>query len=294
MTLSSAQGRYALSAVGTALSTGVSGTPTLGFAPVPISYPSASVAYVARCILAAATDEGVIVLSTGVTSASDAWTAGTAQVDTATILAAGGCTSNGTMTLVVTAAGMTGSPKNVAVALTTAAHTTAALIATAARTALAADTAVAALFTVGGTGADITLTRKATSTFTIPTGTLSLYPANDATLNLAIPSGLGVTAAPTSTDTVPGVASAGAYWIDGDAKDFEGVTLPTMTGLYGLLIKSNSGAFTLATTGGEYADEMVDGQVTLRLSNATTVLPVTTATFTASAVCDFTLTVIGA
>jgi hypothetical protein len=294
MTLSSAQGRYALTAVGTATSTGVSGSPSIGFSPVPLTYPDAAVAYVARCILAANTDEAVIALATGVTSASDAWTAGTAQVDTATIVAAGGCTENGNMTLVVTAAGMTGSPKNVVVALTTTAHTTAALLAAAARTALAADTALAALFTIGGTGADITLTRKPTSTFTIPTGTLSLYPADDATLNLAIPSGLGVTAAPTSADTTPGVASAGAYWIDGDAKDFEGVTLPTMTVLFGILIKSNSGAFIVTTGGSEFGDEMVDGQTVLRLSNATTALPIATATITASGVCDFTVTVVGA
>ena len=294
MTLSSAQGRYALTAVGTATSTGVSGSPSIGFSPVPLTYPDAAVAYVARCILAANTDEAVIALGSGVTSASDAWTAGTAQVDTATIVAAGGCTENGNMTLVVTAAGMTGSPKNVVVALTTTAHTTAALLAAAARTALAADTALAALFTIGGTGADITLTRKPTSTFTIPTGTLSLYPADDATLNLAIPSGLGVTAAPTSADTTPGVASAGAYWIDGDAKDFEGVTLPTMTVLFGILIKSNSGAFIVTTGGSEFGDEMVDGQTVLRLSNATTALPIATATITASGVCDFTVTVVGA
>jgi hypothetical protein len=293
MILSSAQGRYALSAVGTATSTGVSGSPSIGFAPVPITYPDASVAYVARCILAAATDEAIIVLSTGVTTASDVWVAGVAQVETATIVAAAGCTSNGTMTLVVTSAGMAGSPKNVAVPLTTAAHTTAALIAAAARTALAADTAVASRFTVGGSGAAITLTRLPSSTFTIPTGTLPIYPANDGTLNLAIPSGLGVTAAATSTNTTLGVASAGAYWIDGDAKDFEGITLPTMTGLFGLLIKSNSGAFNLTTTGSEYGDEMLDGQTVIRLSDGTTALPVTTATFTAVSTCDLTLTVLG-
>jgi hypothetical protein len=293
MTLSSAQGRYALNAVGTATSTGVSGSPSIGFAPVPITYPDAAVAYVARCILAATTDEAVLALATGVTSASDAWTAGTAQVETATIVAADGCTTNGTMTLVVTAAGMTGSPKNVAVALTTTAHTTAALIAAAARTALAADTAVAARFTIGGSGADITLTRRPTSTFTIPSGTLSLYPADDGTLNLAIPSGLGVTAAATSTNTTSGVATAGAYWIDGDAKDFEGVTLPTMSDFYGILIKSNSGSFTVTTGGSEFSDEMVSGQAVLRLSDGTTALPIATATFTASAVCDFTVTVIG-
>jgi hypothetical protein len=294
MTLSSALGRYALSAVGNATSTGVSGSPSIGFSPVPIAYPAATVAYVARCILAAATDQAVIDLDSGDTSASDSWTAGTAQLNTATVIAAGGATSNGTMTLVLTAAGMTGSPKNIAVPLTTTAHTTAALIATAARAALAADPAVSALFTLGGTGADITLLRKSTPTFTIPGGTLSFFPANDDTLNLAIPSGLGVTAAPTSTNTIPGVATAGAYWIDGDGNDFEGVPLPTMSVLFGVLIKSNSGAFAVTTGGDEFADQMIDGQTVLRLSDGSTALSVATATFTADAVCDFTLTVLGA
>jgi hypothetical protein len=295
MTLSSAQGRYGLTATVRSTGTGVSGSPSIGFAPVPISFPDATTVYVARCIIARAGDQAVIALSENNTESSDAWVAGTAQQETATIIAAGGCTENGTMTLVLTAAGLAGSPRNIAVPLTTTAHTTAALIAAAARTALSADVAVAALFTIGGTAANILLIRRATATYTIPGGTLPLFPADDATLNLAIPSGLGVTAASTSTDTTAGVATSGAYWIDGDGNDFEGEAIPTLTDLYGLLIKSNSGAFDVSSTGGEYGDEMVSGQTTLRLSDNTNVLPVPSVTVTATGgACDLTLTVLGA
>jgi hypothetical protein len=119
--------------------------------------------------------------------------------------------------------------------------TTAALVAAAARTALEAVTVVAERFTIGGTGAEITLTRKPASTFTVPGGTLNLYPANDATLNLAIPSGLGVTAAATSADTTAGVATSGTKIYDGDGKDVEGVTIPTISFVNAMLLQCASG-----------------------------------------------------
>lgn len=63
------------------------------------------------------------------------------------------------------------------------------------RTALGANGVLAAFFTIGGTGADVTLTKKTKA-------------ANDATLNVAIATGTatGLTAAPTSANTTPGVA----------------------------------------------------------------------------------------
>jgi hypothetical protein len=60
--------------------------------------------------------------------------------------------------------------------------------------------AITHLFAIGGTGADIVLTAKAAA-------------ANDATLNLAIdPTAIntvGITSAPTSVNTTPGVAPTG-------------------------------------------------------------------------------------
>jgi hypothetical protein len=118
-------------------------------------------------------------------------TGATKQVNTATV--AGTITTAGNATVTVTAAGMTGSPK--AFSIPTALGDTPVITAFRIRLALAADTAITSLFSVGGSGADIVLTR--------------LIPAtNDATLNIAIANGtcVGLTAAPTSINTTPGQA----------------------------------------------------------------------------------------
>jgi hypothetical protein len=114
----------------------------------------------------------------------------TAQVETAT--AAGTITGSGNASVVVTAAGMTGTPKTIAVAVLE--NDTAAVWAGKVRTALGNDAAVAALFTVGGEGAAIVLTRKTPA-------------ANDATLNIALDNGTctGITTAATSANTTAGV-----------------------------------------------------------------------------------------
>ena len=214
----------------------------IGLAPTSLSIASANTVWAAQALLVGSATDLVITLAAASSTGTTAWTAGSAQVETATITAASGCTTNGTMTLVVTASGLTGSPLNVDVPLTTAAHTTAALIAAAARTALAANTAVAALFTVGGSTTAITLTRKPLATYTVGAASVPTYPANDTSLNLAIPAGLGVTVAASSTNTTAGVLSAGCYLADGDGKDFEGVTLtPIATDkLGGFVIKNHT------------------------------------------------------
>jgi hypothetical protein len=74
----------------------------------------------------------------------------------------------------------------------------------------------------------------------VPGGTLNLYAANDATLNLAIPSGLGVTAAGTSTNTTAGVVSSGCKIYDGDGKDLEGSTLPNSSTIHAVKIDVSS------------------------------------------------------
>jgi len=137
------------------------------------------------------------------------YVAGTAQVETATVTAASGATSDGNLTLVVTAAGMTGSPLTVEVPVTTA-DDSATLVATAIKAVLNATAAVTSMFVVGGTGATVTLTRNA-------------LVANDSTLNIAITGELGVTAAASSANTTAGVArvmategSKGDQLIDAD------------------------------------------------------------------------------
>ena len=289
MTLTSARATFGLNTLATPISTNSSGSVQVGANNASLSFTDANVAYSCRAIIIPSGSFALNLL-TGSSSGSTAFTAGVAQVETNTVVAAGGCTSNGTMTLVVTAAGMTGSPKNVAVALTAATHTTATLIAGAARTALAADTAVAALFTVGGTGADITLTRKPTSTFTVPGGTLNLYAANDATLNLAIPAGLGVTVSATSTNTTAGVVSAGVKVYDAGT-DFEGETLGTIATLYGVMFSATAG--TGVITGG--TNDVLDFNSTSRvlIANSAGVPNDTAVTLTASVLADMTVTVIG-
>lgn len=114
-----------------------------------------------------------------------------AQVETAT--AAGTVVDAGNASVVVTAAGLLGSPITLAVAV--AALDTPTLWAAKVRTALAANAAIAAMFTVGGATTAIVLTK-------IVKG------ANDATLNIALSTGTatGITTAATSANTTAGVA----------------------------------------------------------------------------------------
>lgn len=125
-----------------------------------------------------------------------AWAGGTKQVETATCV--GTITTAGNAKVTVTAAGMTGSPRDIAFPVEMGDE--AADIATACRAALAADAAVTAMFDVSGEGADVVLTRK-------------LAVADDPTLNIAIADGTGdgasdgITEAAESTATTGGVAA---------------------------------------------------------------------------------------
>ena len=240
MNLTNARATFGLNAKATPTKSGSSGTVQIGDSNESISLSSATKIVSFDAVIVGSASDLVIDVSDLDSTGSTAGTAGVAQVETTAIVAAGGATSNGNMTLVVTSDGMTGSPKNVVVALTTAAHTTADLIATAARTALAADTAVGERFTIGGSGANLTLTRKPTSTYTVNGVTVPVYPANDATANLAIPSGLGVTADTTSTDTTAGVATAGAYAPDLDGTDFEGEATGGLASIHAFSLKNHS------------------------------------------------------
>ena len=108
------------------------------------------------------------------------------QVETATVV--GTITTAGNATVVVTAAGMTGSPKTQSVAV--ALNDTASQVAAKIITALQADNAVTGLFTVGGTNANITLTK-------------TVIANEDTTLNISIANGTcaGLTGSSTSANT---------------------------------------------------------------------------------------------
>lgn len=120
---------------------------------------------------------------------------GVAQVETAT--AAGTITGSGNATVVVTAAGMSGSPITLSVAVTNG--DTAATWAGKVRDAMRADSRITALFVVSGSSTSIVLTRIAKA-------------ANDATLNISLDNGTctGITTAATSANTTAGVAQGEA------------------------------------------------------------------------------------
>jgi hypothetical protein len=125
---------------------------------------------------------------------------GTLQVETAT--AVGTISTAGNATIVVTAFGMTNSPKTVSVAVASA--DTATAWATKVRTALAADPDVGAFFTISGAAAAIILTSKAAK-------------ANDQAVNCSLANGTctGITAAPTSANTTAGVdPRGGVSWLN--------------------------------------------------------------------------------
>jgi hypothetical protein len=121
-------------------------------------------------------------------------TTGTPQVETATVAGTIGASGAGNATVIVTSAAMSNSPKTLSVAV--ANNDTAAQVAGKIRTALAADGDVNDAFSVGGTGASVVLTALQGG-------------ANDATLNISVDNGTstGLTAAPTSANTTPGVAA---------------------------------------------------------------------------------------
>ena len=86
---------------------------------------------------------------------------------------------------------------------------------------------------MGGSGAAITLTETSAEN-------------DDATLNVAITAGLGVSAITNSTNTTTGVGGVKLTNNTGDGKDLEGVSLGTMSKIQGILLKSTraSGVFT--------------------------------------------------
>ena len=188
---------------------------------------------------------------------STAWTAGTAQVETATVV--GTITTAGNAEVIVTSAIVTGSPITLSVAV--ALSDTASDVATKIRTALSADSAITTYFSIGGTGADVVLTHKGSKQYTINGTSVPVYPANDATLNISIDNDTcaGLTTAATSTDTTAGVASSGVYVQNLDGNDFEGEATGGATAIYGLYIanQSTSSDSVLVTQGTAVVDYAV-------------------------------------
>jgi hypothetical protein len=223
MNLSTARATIGLQAKATPTSTAVGGSVPIGANPSVVSFPDADVIYAVRAFFAAGSPELDLATTTGSTTGSTAWVAGAAQVETAT--AAGTASASGNVTTTVTSAGMAGSP----LAITTAILNgdTPSVWAGKVRTSLAANATIAERFDVSGTTTSIILTRKPSAVLASDNETVNLFLASDATLNIALAGPAGVTTASTSANTVAGTVTSGVLIRDGDAKDFEGVTIPT-------------------------------------------------------------------
>lgn len=111
----------------------------------------------------------------------------TSQIDTATVV--GIITTSGNATVVVTAAGVTGSPKTVSVPVSLGDN--AAQVAAKITTALKADSVINAFLFISNTDATVAISPQSAT-------------ANDSTLNLSVDNGTcaGLTATPTSDNTV--------------------------------------------------------------------------------------------
>jgi len=200
----------------------------------------------------------------------------------------------------VTSAGMTGSPITLTVAV--ALSDTATLWAAKVRTALNANAVIAARFTVGGSTTAISLTRKATSTYTLNGTSVPVYPATDATLNISLDNGTctGITTAATSANTTAGVATAGAYVPDLDGNDFEGEASGGLASVDAVYIKnaSTSVANALLTQSTVLTDYPLTPGDILQVAGTTGLLPTSDITVEPSATgdesCYVTITLAGA
>ena len=225
-TFSNPKAVYGLSATSTPTKSQSDGSVLVGVGATTVALTGATKTYCISATLATGSDTLTIDTETGIATIG---TTPISQVETATVVAGGGATSNGNLAVTVTAARVTGSPLAFSVALTTATHTSATLIATAIKAEFNANAALTAVYTVGGSGAAITLTETSAEN-------------NDSTLNVAITAGLGVSAITNSTNTTTGVGGVKLTNNTGDGKDIEGVSLGAMETYYSILIKNTSAA----------------------------------------------------
>ena len=242
ITPNSARAYYGLQATAEPTKTQVNGAVTIGVPSSVITLTGATKAYCVSATLASTGNTLTIDTETGIATIG---TAPVAQVETATVVAAAGATSNGNLAVTVTGARITGSPLAVSVPLTTAANT-AALVAAQIRARFNATAAIASKYTVGGTGADVTLTE--------------IDPQNnDTTLNIAIAAGLGVSAIVTSTNTTTGVGGVKLTNNTGDGKDFEGTSLGSMSDQISILIRCLSSGVSALMAGEFDIASIADG-----------------------------------
>lgn len=289
-TISGPRVTYGLTATATPAGVYRTGAVTLGVSTTSTALTSADVAYSARALLVTSGDDLVVNLLTGSSSGSTSFTAGTAQVETAT--AAGTISGSGNASVVVTAAGMTGSPKTISVAVENG--DTASVWAGKVRTALAADAAVSALFDVGGATTAITLTRKATGTLTLQGTSYSQYAANDATLNISLDNGTctGITTAATSANTTAGVLTSGTL-TSGFGFDLEGNALTAIVTKRAVMIENLGTADVTVAGSGTDSLTIADGSFII-LAGSSPITVDNTLTISSTGYADIRLTVVGA
>jgi hypothetical protein len=299
MTLTTPRATFGINARATPVKSGTTGTVQVGANSETVTLTATKQVSFQAVIVGSASDL-VIDISDLDNTGSTAWTAGNAQVETATVTAASGITTSGNATVTVTATGMTGSPKAISVPLTTGTHTTAALIATAIAAGLNADTAYAALFTATSSGATVITTGKASSTYTLNGTSVPVYPATIANLNVALAGGLGITAAGTSADTTAGVATAGCIVPDLDGNDYEGEATGGLASVDAVYIKNaaTSKASALLTQSTVLTDYPLSPGDIFQVAGTTGLLPASDITVEPSATgdqsCFVTITLAGA
>lgn len=288
-TISSARATYGLTASSTPAGVYRTGAITLGVSTASASLSTADIAWCARGVLVGSGDVLAVNLTTGSSAGSTSYTAGTAQVETAT--AAGTISGSGNATVVVTAAGMTGTPKTISVAVING--DTAATWAGKVRVALAADTAVSALFDVSGSSTAIVLTRKATGTISLQGTTYNRYAANDATLNISLDNGTctGITTAATSTNTTAGVLTSGTLTAN-FLTDLEGGSLSTIVTKRALLLENLGTANVTVAGGGTDSFTLADDSFIL-LSGDSPITIDDALTITSAGYADVRITMVG-
>lgn len=259
MDLTQVQGYYGLRALVTPTNTLATNDIQVGIGNTALNFSGSDQVYACRAVFAGGSVFNFDV-SSGTTSLATTFVAGNAQLETATAIGTI-TTTTANIGVVVTAAALTGSPKTITVAVVK--DDTAETWAGKVRTALNADADVISVFAVGptsGTTANITLTRKPTQTLYAGTVEVPIYPANDATLNVALNAGTsGATTASTSSNTTSGIASSGVKVYDADGKDIEGNSISTISTVQGIHLQVDSGKVTMSEDGGDYSNRILTG-----------------------------------
>jgi len=257
-TFRSAQANFGLSSVGSPTRTNVAGSVQVGESNTRVSIQDGKT-YSMRAVLISAGDELHLALDSNDSYGSTAFVAGTAQVETATC--AGTITGTGTATVTVTDGGFPSLLVTLNVPLL--AGDTASVWAGKVRAAMNADPYIPDRYSVGGATDKITLTRLPDDEFS---GN-PIYPANDATLNIALANGTctGITAAPTSADTTAGVATSGAYVVDASTDDWEGVGISLAPGWLLLKVTRGTVSWEADYESGKLSGDASSGTYGLRL-----------------------------